>query len=144
MKAISLWQPWAAWIALGWKSIETRTHGRFAQLKGERIAIHAAKKFDKDCTIIPRWLIDDRAERTYIGRAVEMINEYQGSVICTALVDDVGWVRFPNKDWDRRACCSVNGMFCLFLKDIQLVWPIKVRGRQAIFEVPHELIGPVR
>uniref|UniRef100_A0A6M3J354 ASCH domain-containing protein n=1 Tax=viral metagenome TaxID=1070528 RepID=A0A6M3J354_9ZZZZ len=27
MKAISLWQPWASAMALGWKKIETRSWG---------------------------------------------------------------------------------------------------------------------
>jgi predicted transcriptional regulator len=41
MKVITLWQPWASFIALGWKTIETRTHDRFKNLVCERIAIHA-------------------------------------------------------------------------------------------------------
>ena len=39
---ISLWQPWASLIALGWKTVETRGHNRFACLAGRRIAIPAA------------------------------------------------------------------------------------------------------
>jgi hypothetical protein len=44
MKTISLWQPWAIWIPSGLKKIETRMHGQFAPLVGERIAIHATAK----------------------------------------------------------------------------------------------------
>lgn len=47
MKCISLYQPWASAIAYGWKTIETRTHERFRGLVGERIGIHAGKKWDK-------------------------------------------------------------------------------------------------
>jgi hypothetical protein len=46
MKSISLWQPWASWIAWGLKTIETRRHRRFACLVGRRVAIHAALRFD--------------------------------------------------------------------------------------------------
>jgi hypothetical protein len=43
---ISLWMPWANWVMLGWKKIETRTHERFAGLAGKRIGIHATQKWD--------------------------------------------------------------------------------------------------
>lgn len=46
MYCISLWQPWAQWVILGWKTIETRTHNRFASLVGKSIGIHAARKWD--------------------------------------------------------------------------------------------------
>jgi len=46
MKAISLWQPWASWIAWRLKTVETRGHKRFAGLVGQRIALHAALRFD--------------------------------------------------------------------------------------------------
>lgn len=43
MKAISLWQPYASLIALGAKTIETRSWAPPAQYLETRIAIHAAK-----------------------------------------------------------------------------------------------------
>lgn len=48
MKAISLWQPWASLIACGAKPYETRDWAPPAALIGHYIAIHAAKKIDKD------------------------------------------------------------------------------------------------
>ena len=42
MPALTLWQPWASLIAIGAKSIETRSWPAPAGLVGERIAIHAA------------------------------------------------------------------------------------------------------
>lgn len=44
---ITLYQPWATWIMRGWKTIETRTHSRFACLKNQNILIHAGKTTDK-------------------------------------------------------------------------------------------------
>ena len=44
MKAITLWQPWASLIALGVKTIETRSWPAPKALIGGRIAIHAAKR----------------------------------------------------------------------------------------------------
>jgi ASCH domain len=48
MKAISLWQPWASLIACGAKPFETRHWAPPRELIGQPIAIHAAKKVDKD------------------------------------------------------------------------------------------------
>jgi len=45
MKIISMHQPMATWVILGWKTIETRLHDRFACLKGQRIGIHSTEKF---------------------------------------------------------------------------------------------------
>jgi len=44
---ITLWQPWASWVMLGWKRIETRTHQRFKGLSGKWIGIHASVKWDE-------------------------------------------------------------------------------------------------
>lgn len=46
--AISIHQPWASFIAHGIKRTEGRTHGRFASLVGQRVAIHATKTWDKN------------------------------------------------------------------------------------------------
>lgn len=48
MKAISLWQPWASLIACGAKPFETRHWAPPRELIGQTIAIHAAKKVDKN------------------------------------------------------------------------------------------------
>lgn len=48
MKAISLWQPWASLIACGAKPYETRSWAPPQSLIGQTIAIHAAKKIDKE------------------------------------------------------------------------------------------------
>ncbi len=48
MKAISLWQPWASLIACGAKPYETRSWAPPRALIGHTIAIHAAKKVDKE------------------------------------------------------------------------------------------------
>ena len=43
---ITLYQPWATWIMREWKTIETRTHNRFACLEGQTILIHAGLTTD--------------------------------------------------------------------------------------------------
>ena len=44
---ITLYPPWAIWVGLGWKTIETRTHPRFRSLVGKTIGIHSAIKWDE-------------------------------------------------------------------------------------------------
>ena len=144
MKAISLWQPWAQWVALNLKTIETRTHSRFKRLKGERIAIHAAKKWDPAA-----W---DAAEE-YLSQvqililATRQLRVLDGVIICTAYVSKALWA--PNVDfverevWDKAAMCEVGGKFLLFLDEIKLLThTTPFRGRQGIFNVPDELINP--
>ena len=45
MKALSLWQPWAGFVALGKKRVETRSWG--TAYRGP-LAIHAAKRWTRD------------------------------------------------------------------------------------------------
>jgi hypothetical protein len=49
MKALTLTQPWATLVAVGSKRIETRSWAPPKSILGERIAIHAAKGFPKEC-----------------------------------------------------------------------------------------------
>ena len=48
MLALTLWQPWATLIAEGAKPVENRTWAPPIRIRGQRIAIHAGKKFDQD------------------------------------------------------------------------------------------------
>lgn len=48
MKAISLWQPWASLVAVGAKPYETRSWAPPEALIGQPIAIHAAKRVDRE------------------------------------------------------------------------------------------------
>lgn len=52
MRALTLTQPWATLVAIGEKSIDTRSWG--TKLSGERIAIHAAKGFPLEARAICR------------------------------------------------------------------------------------------
>lgn len=51
MKAITIIQPWATLIALGVKTLETRSWP--TKYRGE-IAIHAGQKVDKDACLVPQ------------------------------------------------------------------------------------------
>lgn len=142
MKAITLWQPWAMFVAMKWKSIETRKHARFKGLVGQRIAIHAAQKvneagfFNEFLPQMNALQIENLVMTSFICR---------GRIICTAKVAEARWA--PNvgfverEEWNKKAMCEVAGKFCLFLEDIMPVRDkVLVRGRQGVFNVPDEAI----
>ena len=143
MKAISLWEPWATFIMMKQKTIETRTHNRFKSLVVKRIAICSALNFDKS-GIWKEYLPPDSPLR--ICNLLSLTTVTKGTIMCTATVSAARWA--PNVDfvereeWNRKAMCEVGGKFCLFLDDIKpLMSSISIRGRQGIFEVPDDLIG---
>ena len=150
MKAITLWQPHASWIAMGWKTIETRDHDRFRGLVGQRIAIHAGLFVDNRAMLSDGCL----SKITEVGRGaahnyVSIVLSHRGRIVCTALVTRAEWA--PSKDqrlmahneWDRLAMCDTTDKYCLFLNDIQaLVNYTRIKGR-GIFNVPDELIYPI-
>jgi len=146
MKAISLHQPWATLVALKLKTIETRRHDRFKGLWGERIAIHAANKFDNKLywRIVEAITTTGRTE-TQARNIIDSSRLFSGKILCTAKVFNARWA--PNvdfdmrEDWNKQALCEVAGKYCLFLGDIKtLKHPVPWKGRQGIFNVPDEVM----
>ncbi len=142
MKAITIWQPWASLIAMGHKTIETRTHDRFKSLVGLRIAIHAGKRFDRTALPVIRSVRDMlpryRANRLcgfHCPTAAELDRAWdeRGMILATAFV-----TQLKSLTWDsdvKAAMCDPRGLYGLVLTDIEpLDPPIKARGRQGIWE----------
>lgn len=142
MKGISLWQPHATWIALKWKTIETRDHDRFACLRGRRVAIHAAKKFDPGYSVFPK---GRKATGLEFVKLYQWMRRCMGCIVCTAVICEIR--RCPEVDfvereeWERRACYDIRNKYLHFLEDIEpLKTPVPFRGRPWVFDVPDELI----
>lgn len=89
MPAITIWQPWAGLIIRGIKPIENRAWKPPAKLLGQRIAIHAGKKYDRDAELLDR--VYDAVNH---GGAPQSIACHKlGAVLGTArLVGVVRWV----------------------------------------------------
>lgn len=104
MKAISLWQPWASLIACGAKPFETRHWAPPRELIGQTIAIHAAKKIDREIVSFAEELVfgqheaggfdlSDKLEATYDQTPDELYGIFGqatlpiGCVVCTATLD---------------------------------------------------------
>lgn len=145
MPCISLWQPWAQFIALGWKTIETRTHSRFASLVGRRIAIHASQTWDKNWQAAAGpWLT---------GQQIDQVqgNWPRGTIVCTANVD----IHRALNNGDSQAAlidCSVtfpidfDGIphprrYGLYLSHLKPTLPpfTQITGKQGIFYIPAAL-----
>lgn len=69
MRALSLWQPWASLIAFGAKRFETRSYAM--GVKGE-LAIHAAKKQDRDCLGL---CLEEPFRSALVGGGIEKIGD---------------------------------------------------------------------
>lgn len=133
--AISLWQPWAQWVALGWKPIETRTHRRFLPLLGKEICIHAARKWDmKALSIAKKYLTEHQVNQTIL------MDELEPSIVGTARVYYMG--ELDEHDSQYALCdCSVPGLWGLYLSAIKkFEKPIPCKGHQGIFYVSKEVI----
>jgi hypothetical protein len=131
LPCISLWTPWANWVALGWKTIETRTHARFAKLVGHRIGIHYALRFD------PAAFMSAYPYLTPAQR--ELSTDFLrvgGHVGCTAFVREVRWLTEADESAALIECRSVR-RFGLFLENVKTL-PVGdgVKGAQGIFYIP--------
>jgi len=131
MKAITLIQPWASWIALGWKSIETRRHRLFASLVGTRIAIHAGKKWD--VAWFARASAYLTAEQTYRTEDLRRGGP-RGAIVCTASVTD--FRRVQQIDSPAAMCnCRHGTLYGLLLADIHVLRePMPARGRLGVWD----------
>jgi hypothetical protein len=130
MKAITLWQPWASWIAWGWKTIETRRHMRLACLVGQRIAIHAGKHWSNDAFKIAAPWLDDGM----VSRSIREATKVSGAVLCTAFVCDANGL--IDGDSDRALCdCGLCDLFGISLREVvTFERPIPAVGHQGIWE----------
>lgn len=128
---ISLWQPWAQWVVLGWKPIETREHPRFETLAGKRIGIHAALKWDKTAIHVARpWLTDEQFHET-----MEMFRTSHhdgGKILGTVFVKEH---RLLDPDDAPAALieCETLRYGLILTEPIKFAEPVPCKGRQAIF-----------
>jgi hypothetical protein len=115
MKAISLWQPWASLIACGAKPYETRHWAPPKELIGQPVAIHAAKKIDKEAALFAQDLmygqhqpggfeLADKLDATMKGVPDEMMGIFGqtcmpvGCVVCIARLDAAFQLGEPAED----------------------------------------------
>lgn len=133
MKAISLWQPWAQLLVMGAKINETR---HWTSNVYGRIAIHAAKKWDREL----KETCEDLHFRNYINPDKLAF----GAIVGTAELID-----YRRVEEIREKLTSQEHAFgnyadkryaWVFREPIMLETPIPYKGAQGWFEFPDELI----
>ena len=133
MKALSLWQPWAQFIVLGHKRVETRSWP--TRYRGD-ILIHATKSFPHEA----RDAADGSLE--YLG-GLKPDDLPRGVLVAFArLVDCVETGRFyeTQRDlWAREEKFGnyMRGRFAWVLEDVVPIWvPVPAKGAQGLWEWP--------
>jgi hypothetical protein len=130
---ITLWQPWAQWVALGWKTIETRKHKKFASLVGKRIGIHAALRWDDAALDLAGEFLTP-AERS----ATTEFLRVGGAVICEAFVREHRELNtLDNRD--ALIDCMHITRYGLILKDVRIIEAIPQKGKQGIWYMNPEV-----
>jgi hypothetical protein len=127
LKCVSLWQPWASFIAEGLKHVETRSWPAPASIIGTRIGIHAAKTRDgiKAC----RQWVD-------LGTVMHRIEEEHGplpfgAIVATAVVEACVPVERLKAD---AFGDYTPGRYGWILTDVRkLETPIPWKGAQGLF-----------
>lgn len=123
---ITLYQPWATWIMREWKTIETRTHNRFACLIGKRILIHSGQKTDITATIDNPYLTNEQLRY----KPEEIINGY---ILGAVLVKSFGKLSSTHSK-SALIDCGNTERFGLYLSEIhKFENPIPVKGEMGIW-----------
>ena len=123
--AITLYDPWASWVADRKKTIETRTHNRFRRLLGQVVAIHAGLHWDS--------LAYEMASR-YRPLDELMVREPAAGVI-VALAKVCGFRLLRASDSPAALCdCGSITRYGLFLSNVnKLATPQPATGHQGIW-----------
>jgi hypothetical protein len=128
-KCISMYQPWATWLVLGWKSIETRTHPKLRCLVGKRVLIHAAKRYDPFALLAARPYLTE--EQFHLS--LNFSDSPRGFIIGSALAFDF---QALGREHEKGALIECETRrFGLFFDSPRPITPIFYRGHQGIFNV---------
>jgi len=132
---ITLYQPWATWIMRGWKTIETRTHDRFACLENQRILIHAGQITDMSAFNNP-YLTNEQLQY----KPKEIIN---GFILGSAFVSDFKELT-TNAAQHALIECETK-RYGLFLEKIEH-WsvPIQAKGSMGIWYFDTETMSKIK
>jgi len=131
MKAISLWQPWASAMALGWKRNETRC---WATSYRGPLLIHAAKRIIGWPTITIQSLFD--------GIAFQPPDLPRGVILCKVDLVDCKRILMHNRPEgiERALGDYTPGRFMWITENLKTFDPIPFRGRQRLFDVSDEIL----
>lgn len=124
---ISMWQPWVWWVMLRWKTIETRTHKRFASLEGKTIGIHAALKWDdRAIEVAKEFLSSDQIKQT-----LEML-KIGGVMVGTVFVQRHREL-WNSDSQDSLIDCKYTKRWGLVFRHVKVIEDVPMKGKQGIW-----------
>ena len=142
MRAVTIWQPWASFIAHGAKRYETRSWRPPVSILGQRIAIHAAQRaidlreLDQDVRLgLAALLQREHGDAWQDWRVDRVLNRGLpfGAVVATAVVRTAIRAELA-PDPDRFGGYEA-GRWAWELVDVKrLAEPVRARGRQGLWE----------
>lgn len=138
LPVITLYQPWATWIMREWKTIETRTHGRFECLIHKTVLIHAGQKTDdSNLTVKNPYLTTEQI----LHNPNEVIN---GAILGSVYVDAGGWLCGDSYE-NKSALIETTDRYGLFLKEVnKFKEPIPCKGQMGIWYYDLDAKQPVK
>lgn len=126
MPVITLYQPWATWVVVGWKTIETRLHRGFKSLEGKRVLIHGGKKVDEGAwDAAAPWITKEQEE--YRG------SYPTGAIIGSALVTEFRVLDENDSRYALIDCCTVIRYGLLLNEVLCFFEPMLVEGSMGIW-----------
>jgi hypothetical protein len=146
MKALTLWQPWASLVALGWKSVETRCWS--TKYRGP-LAIHSAAKLP------PNWLGASRHSKQFEFELGEVLKQSDvkkavaylplGSVLAVVRLVDVvptGQLRDEISQRERVFGNYEDGRYAWFLDLLELFEDgIPAKGNRMLWNWNEKTLG---
>lgn len=151
MKAISLFQPWASLIAVGCKTMETRSW--YTSYRGE-LAIAATARVPAAYVAPANELLNDRDIRRFLEPYgwVSLSSLPMGCIVARAKLvscypTDHDFVAGRLQRWRYERACGdyrPNRFAWVFSEIDGLAEPIAAKGRQGLWNVPDELAALIR
>lgn len=130
MKALSLWQPWASAIPLGFKEIETRSWG--TSYRGDLLICSAQKDTREQELFFYESIKPLNKNLTYnhfpFGVAVAIVNLKDCLRMTEELISNQSDLEKVFGLWE-------VGRYAWIFDNIRPIKPFEVRGRQGLFEV---------
>lgn len=142
MKAISLWQPWATFVALGFKTFETRSWD--TNIRGD-LLIHAAKRKMGDEEHLLLW----RLAENFQNISQDADDYPLGCIVAKVTLKETFETKFfkYNRGFqinipklERELGNYDHGRFAWQLSDVKKLEPIQFKGSQGFFHVPDSLL----
>lgn len=142
MRALTIWQPWASAIALGFKPVENRDWAPPASAIGELFAIHAAVRVPTEDEVLEVAQTSSHSKKQW--HALPTVN-VRGAVIAVARLNAV--VDDEKLDFTQLSDDVERwfvGRYGWIFREVKLLEPVPCVGRQGIWRLPIDVYEKVQ